>query len=71
MGTITVLEDPEREQRHCRRYIIELEWEEREVLDLYPRYIQNPDQLASAVVDALLVRRLSSTVWPSQNDLSF
>ena len=25
VGTITVLEDLEREQRHCRRYIVELE----------------------------------------------
>ena len=34
VGTLTVLEDLEREQRHQRRYIVELEWEEREVVDL-------------------------------------
>ena len=63
--TRTVLEDLERKQRHCRRYIVDLEWEEREFLDLYPSYIESPDWLASAVVGALLVGQSSSTPWPS------
>ena len=71
MGTRTGLEDLKREQRYRRRYIVELEWEEREVLDLYSWYMQNRDQLASAVVGALLVRRSSSMLWSSQHNLFF